>query len=260
MSNIDEMRVGFETAFVDGNVASNLAYKPQFISNNYKEGKKVLSSIEDVIEKLDDNKSISDALGNKIVKEITEVARDLEIDDNVVMYQAIELLYDFIDDKNGYRFSSTVPKKKMIGKGIFNIGINCIENDCEDGVRRASNALGWFIIKAIEQGNTEVSKYLIELAREMLKIAIDMEISSKTQTFLVTLFTTVGMYCYKNPNYLAYVDLVIGSLKKVKVEMVNTAINLRTYENDMFSDLFGDRTAEYERKFRQKYSRMIKEK
>lgn len=47
MSNIDEMRVGFETAFVDGNVASNLAYKPQFISNNYKEGKKVLSSIED---------------------------------------------------------------------------------------------------------------------------------------------------------------------------------------------------------------------
>lgn len=40
MSNIDEMRVGFETAFVDGNVASNLAYKPQFISNNYKEGKR----------------------------------------------------------------------------------------------------------------------------------------------------------------------------------------------------------------------------
>ena len=36
--------------------------------------------------------------------------------------------------------------------------------------------------------------------------------------------------------------------------MVNTAINLRTYENDMFSDLFGDRTAEYERKFRQKYN------
>ena len=42
-----EMRSGFETAFIDGAVASNLAYKPQFISNNYKQGKKVLSSIED---------------------------------------------------------------------------------------------------------------------------------------------------------------------------------------------------------------------
>lgn len=42
-----ELRAGFETAYIDSNVASNLAYKPQFVSNNYKEGKKVLSSIED---------------------------------------------------------------------------------------------------------------------------------------------------------------------------------------------------------------------
>ena len=44
---LQEMRSGFETAFIDGAVASNIAYKPQFISNNYKQGKKVLSSIED---------------------------------------------------------------------------------------------------------------------------------------------------------------------------------------------------------------------
>lgn len=39
---LSELRSGFETAFIDGTVASNLAYKPQFISNNYKQGKKVL--------------------------------------------------------------------------------------------------------------------------------------------------------------------------------------------------------------------------
>ncbi len=44
---LHELRNGFETAYIDGTVASNLAYKPQFISNNYKQGKKVLSSIED---------------------------------------------------------------------------------------------------------------------------------------------------------------------------------------------------------------------
>ena len=32
---------------IDGSIASNLAYKPKFISNNYKQGKKVLSFIED---------------------------------------------------------------------------------------------------------------------------------------------------------------------------------------------------------------------
>ena len=32
---------------INQNISSNLAYKPQFVSNNYKEGRKVISSIED---------------------------------------------------------------------------------------------------------------------------------------------------------------------------------------------------------------------
>jgi superfamily II DNA or RNA helicase len=44
---LDEMRNGFETAYINERFSSNLAYKPQFVSNNYKEGKKVLSTIED---------------------------------------------------------------------------------------------------------------------------------------------------------------------------------------------------------------------
>lgn len=44
---ITQLNQGFTTAFVDQSVSSNLAFKPQFISNNYKQGRKVLSSIED---------------------------------------------------------------------------------------------------------------------------------------------------------------------------------------------------------------------
>lgn len=53
MENIDELRSGFETAYIDGSVASSLIYRPQFVSNNYREGKKVLSSIEDELLKCD---------------------------------------------------------------------------------------------------------------------------------------------------------------------------------------------------------------
>lgn len=42
-----ELIKGFETAYIDGSIVSNTTYKPQFVSNNHKEGKKVLSSIED---------------------------------------------------------------------------------------------------------------------------------------------------------------------------------------------------------------------
>lgn len=44
---LNEIHNGFETAFINGDVASNVSYRPQFVSNNYKEGKRVLSYIED---------------------------------------------------------------------------------------------------------------------------------------------------------------------------------------------------------------------
>ena len=46
-TRIGEMREGFETAFVDGNLASNAEYRPSFVSNKPQDGKKVISSIED---------------------------------------------------------------------------------------------------------------------------------------------------------------------------------------------------------------------
>lgn len=50
---ITEMKNGFETAYINSSAASNLVYRPEFISNNYKRGKKVLSSIEDELLKCD---------------------------------------------------------------------------------------------------------------------------------------------------------------------------------------------------------------
>lgn len=44
---LDNLRSGFETAYIDGTAVSNESLRPQFISNNNKEGKKVISSIED---------------------------------------------------------------------------------------------------------------------------------------------------------------------------------------------------------------------
>lgn len=45
-NHIEQMKQGFETACINLETNSNLAYKPQFVSNNYREGRKVLSTIE----------------------------------------------------------------------------------------------------------------------------------------------------------------------------------------------------------------------
>lgn len=53
MSKEEKIIEGARTAFINSDFHSNLAYKPEFITNNYKEGKKVLSSIEDELLRCD---------------------------------------------------------------------------------------------------------------------------------------------------------------------------------------------------------------
>ena len=51
---IEKIQQGLQTAFIDSTVTSNLAYKPEFLSNNYKEGKKVMSTIEEELQRCDE--------------------------------------------------------------------------------------------------------------------------------------------------------------------------------------------------------------
>ena len=53
MNEKDLIYEGIETAFIDYNNQSNNAFKPQFISNDYKKGRKVISSIEEELLKCD---------------------------------------------------------------------------------------------------------------------------------------------------------------------------------------------------------------
>lgn len=49
----EELYRGFKTAFIDKNANSNLAYQPDFVSNNPEVGKKVISSIEEELLRCD---------------------------------------------------------------------------------------------------------------------------------------------------------------------------------------------------------------
>lgn len=50
---IIELNNGLQTAFIDSQVNFSLAYRPQFVSNNYAEGKRVLANLEDELKTCD---------------------------------------------------------------------------------------------------------------------------------------------------------------------------------------------------------------
>lgn len=51
---IKEIENGMRTAYIDSSNNSNIAYSPEFICNYYKQGKKVLSSIEEELRNCDE--------------------------------------------------------------------------------------------------------------------------------------------------------------------------------------------------------------
>ena len=51
---ITTLQTAFQTAYLDHTINSNLAYRPEFISNNYKLGKKVLVSIEEELQRCEE--------------------------------------------------------------------------------------------------------------------------------------------------------------------------------------------------------------
>ena len=54
MDKMNELQDGLQTAFINKSYNSNLAYRPEFISNDHKKGKKVLASIEQELQNCDE--------------------------------------------------------------------------------------------------------------------------------------------------------------------------------------------------------------
>lgn len=210
-----------------------------------------ISAINDTVEELDRNKKISNQFGNHIIENIADVAiyRSRIKETNVI--NVINLLSDFLEEKKCNFVISDNQRKKLLYKSIYNIGISCIENNMEKALRSVSNRLGWFIIGSIKNNDSpELTKYLLDRTIDLFKIAKNMEISEKTLVFIMTLFTTVGTYCYKDAKYNAYKNKIFEILIEEKEYIrAKTAIELRTKENNMWDKLFEGQTELLTQKF-----------
>lgn len=50
----EEITKSMATAYIDSTINSNLAYRPEFVSNDYRQGKKVLVSIDKELNNCDE--------------------------------------------------------------------------------------------------------------------------------------------------------------------------------------------------------------
>lgn len=220
----------------------------------------IFMEFEQTVYKLDSKRAVSKDFGSKIISDMAYIARTTDSDGHYVVLQIVELLHKFLKEEHELLFvTKSTTHKSLLYKSLYNIATNCIENDFEEGVRKCSNALGWFAISSIKQGNGKQTIYIIDLAKEMLDISIDLNVSTKTQTFLLTLFTTVGMFCCKDNTNRFYLHKILESIEKVDGKLVESAIKIRTYENSMWDNLL-DNTQRVSNQFRKEYKQFKKQR
>ena len=217
--------------------------------------------LSDCLTDLDKRRAISFKLAQVIMSKLADLCRSTIYENKNVTHFIIELLFDFLDKEKGFNcIVSSAEAKKHLYRCLFNIGTDCIENNYEEGLRRVSNALGWLAIHSIEQGTRELTIYILERASELYHIAVKMEISQKTLTFLLTLFTTIGTYCCKTPALTPFLTIILQSTQDADIHSIQTAISLRTSENDIWNELYDNRTNELTKKFLQAFTTFAKQK
>lgn len=251
LSNTEQRQKEIQEKLID--IYISFIFKTRTLSNKqYLEI--TFQLFENIIRELDAKRKISNSLGDYIITSIANATQNCSKDKHTIIIKSIDLLHSFLDEEEQLNFIvSSADKKKKLYRTMFNIGTDCIENDFEEGLRRVSNAIGWFTIDSIKQGNRDLALYLIERAIELYKISKSMEISSKTLIFILTLFTTVGTFCFTNNMYLCYLNEILKGISTEEIAKVKTAINLRTSENDMWNDLFDNDTIALSNKFISKF-------
>lgn len=211
------------------------------------------SQFKKCIEQLDKEDKISSDFANYIIKGMTDIAtKKFKISEDFSC-RIIDFMFGFIKENEALKFIiNDRDKLKLLYRSIFNIGMSSIENNYETSLRCVSNAMGWMILGSIKRGQNDLTKYLLERSIEIFNISKNMNISEKTLTFIMTLFTTIGTYCCKEPALYCYRSQILEALKTEDINIITTAIKLRTSENDMWNNLFDKRTEELTKQFLKK--------
>ncbi len=177
MTNITHLQQGLTTAFIDSTVSSNLAYKPQFVSNNYKEGRKVLSSIEDELLACDEF-SISVAfITMSGITPLLQTLKELEIrgipgrilttdylnfSEPRALKKLAELtnislkMYSTSEAQEGFHTKGYIFKKEEIYRiiiGSSNMTLNALTKNREWNTRIVSTEQGEYAIEVVKEFN-----------------------------------------------------------------------------------------------------------
>lgn len=166
LDKILEINNGLQAAYIDSSRNSNLAYRSEFITNNYREGRKVLAAIEDELKNCDEFRISVAFITMTGVVPLLQVLRDLESRgipgkimttdyltfsepkalDKLASLNNIELkIYQADTDEGGFHTKGYIFRKEEVYNiiiGSSNLTANAITRNKEWNVKLVSTSDG----------------------------------------------------------------------------------------------------------------------
>ena len=173
--NYQNIQSGLSTAFLDKNISSNVLYRPQFISNDYKNGRKVLSTIEDellhcdsflisvafitmggITPLLQTLRTLEDkGIHGKILTTDYLAFSDPKALDKLATFSNIELkMYLVLDSKNGFHTKGYIFQSDEIYKiliGSSNMTNTALTTNREWNTKIVSTKSGEFVSEMLDE-------------------------------------------------------------------------------------------------------------
>lgn len=173
--NYQNIQSGLSTAFLDKNISSNVLYRPQFISNDYKNGRKVLSTIEDellhcdsflisvafitmggITPLLQTLRTLEDkGIKGKILTTDYLAFSDPKALDKLATFSSIELkMYLVPDSKNGFHTKGYIFQSNEIYKiliGSSNMTNTALTTNREWNTKIVSTKSGEFVSEMLDE-------------------------------------------------------------------------------------------------------------
>ena len=153
----------------------------------------------------------------------------INTEDEYIKNEAVKTLHNIAD--------RTSDKKKVFSV-ILRIASDCVENGYDRALRECFNAMGWIILESIRCRKVDDNdiEYMFRRTEDIYTAAKSTGASERTVVFMLTLFTTLGMFCYQNFN--EYLDIIYKVLRCEKEEKVRVAMKLRLDDSDEWDGFF----------------------
>lgn len=211
----------------------------------------VVLELYECIEALDNESKISSNLGQFLISNITELVKYSDsFSREEYSCRIINLLHSFLCEENQFKFIiKDLSQIAYLFNSFYIIGLHSIENNKEACLRAVSNAMGWVIIGCFRRGQIGLVHLLIQKAIDIYSIAKYLRVSEKTLIFIMTMFTTIGIYCSKQPGLYKYRSLIVKELKKEEIDFVKASIKLRADDSEFIKELFDEKYEDLSRDF-----------